>query len=170
MEKHQIREHRILRELPRDKNCFVCGVKAADGLRMRVYGTEDGFAVGLCRPGAQHQGFPGVVHGGIVSACLDEVLWFSARLGEDALPAMTVELNVRFLHRVPVEEELRAAARLVRTEGRHLYAEGYILLEDDTVAAEAEAHLLTLRPEDAAAAHGIYTLTEDGDLPETIRF
>lgn len=170
MEKHEIREHRIIRELPRDKNCFVCGVKAADGLRMKIYSTEDGYAVGLCQPGAVHQGFPGVVHGGIVSACLDEVLWFSTRLEENFLPAMTLELNVRFLAKISVDSPLRVAAKVFRTEGRHLYSKGFILLEDGTVAAEAEGHFLTLRAEDAAAAHGVYTLTDDEPIPETIRF
>ncbi|MBQ4050091.1 MAG: PaaI family thioesterase [Oscillospiraceae bacterium] len=170
MEKHEIREHRIIRELPRDKNCFVCGVKAADGLRMKIYATDDGYAIGLCRTEAAHQGFPGVAHGGIVSACLDEVLWFSTRLCENAPPAMTVELNIHFLAKTPTESNLRVAAKLVRTEGRHLYSKGFILLEDGTVAAEAEGHFLALRPEDAAVTHGIYTLVDGDDLPETVWF
>jgi len=170
MEKHEIREHRIIRELPRDKNCFVCGVKAADGLRMKIYATDDGYAIGLCSTEAAHQGFPGVVHGGIVSACLDEVLWFSTRLEENFLPAMTLELNVRFLEKISVDSPLRVAAKVFRTEGRHLYSKGFILLEDGTVAAEAEGHFLTLRPEDAAITHGIYTLVDGDDLPKTVWF
>ena len=169
MEKFEIKEHQILRELPRDKNCFVCGVKATEGLGMRIFESEDGYAVGLCRTREIHQGFPGVTHGGLVSACLDEVLWFSTRLDDPEAPAMTLELNVKFLSPVPAGQDLRVAAKLIRTEGRHLYSEGYILLEDDTVAARAEAHLLTLKPEQAAAAHGIYSFT-DGPLPESVRF
>lgn len=170
MENHEVREHKVLRQLPWDKNCFVCGGKTGSGVDMKVYATEDGYAVGLCRTRHCHQGFPGVIHGGIVSAYLDEVLWFAARLSDPEIPSMTVQLNVKFLKPVPIEHEIRVAAKLMHAEGRHLYSEGYILLEDDTLAATAEAHLLTLRPEDAAAAHGIYSCIDGENIPETVRF
>lgn len=54
--------------------CLVCGVENVAGLRGRFLELEDGELLGVFEPRAEHQGYPGRLHGGIASAILDETI------------------------------------------------------------------------------------------------
>lgn len=74
--------------------------------------------------GDAYEGGPGVVHGGFLSAVLDEVLGFTTiRSGR---PGFTGELTVRYLGPTPTREVLSIRARYDRHEGRRIYASGEI--------------------------------------------
>jgi len=62
-----------MRELPHTHSCFVCGESNAVGLKLRF--TTDGRVVHTrFRLRAEHIGFRGVVHGGILATVLDEII------------------------------------------------------------------------------------------------
>jgi acyl-coenzyme A thioesterase PaaI-like protein len=62
------------------------------------------------------QGAPGIVHGGIVAAVLDEACGQVARLA--ASPAVTSRLEIRYLAPVPVDQELKVGAEIVESGAR----------------------------------------------------
>ena len=57
---------------PGSKHCFVCGRENPVGLKMDFYLTAPGEVQANLTVPAQYEGYPGVVHGGIVAA----IFWF----------------------------------------------------------------------------------------------
>jgi acyl-coenzyme A thioesterase PaaI-like protein len=62
----------IVEKQPRSRMCFVCGIENAIGFHLVFYTDEKGRCVARFRPKPEHQGYPGHLHGGIISALLDE--------------------------------------------------------------------------------------------------
>ncbi len=97
-------------------------------------------------------GFPGTVHGGILSALLDEAAVRTALLdgGFDDL-MVTAKLEVAFRRPTPTGTPVVVAARLIRRAGSRAQAEAEVRLQDGTVAARAEVLLARPPPEISAA-------------------
>lgn len=83
------------------RRCVVCGSDHPFGLRLDFTLCDDGSveAVVDCEP--LFQGYPGMVHGGIVSMLLDGAM--TNCLFAHGHPGVTGELNVRFGHPVGTE-------------------------------------------------------------------
>jgi uncharacterized protein (TIGR00369 family) len=84
-----------------------------------------------------YQSYPGIVHGGIVAAMLDEVVGRVAMIDDHHHFMMSVKLEVKYRRPVPTETPLRIVGRVVRLRGRLGQAVGEILLPDGGVAAES---------------------------------
>lgn len=125
--------------------CFACGTHNPYGLHM-VFRLEDGAIVSDFRPQKEHQGFPGVIHGGIVAAILDEALNRTTMLTESPTWTMTGRLEIRYRRYVPYGPLLRARAILGKQRGRMVQAEGKLTLADDesVVLAEAQGTFMAL--------------------------
>ena len=75
---------------------------------------------------ADHEGGPGVAHGGWTAAALDEVLGHYSLL--QGQMAVTATLTVDFLKPVPIELPLEARAWLEKREGSKIYISGELRL------------------------------------------
>jgi acyl-coenzyme A thioesterase PaaI-like protein len=96
--------------------CFVCGQENPGGLRLRFAVDGRGGAEASWCAAAPHQGFAGVIHGGVVLSVLDEAMWYAA-FGLGGV-VMTAEANVRYRRRVEVGQELRVVGTVERRRGR----------------------------------------------------
>lgn len=105
-------------------HCFGCGPGHPLGLRVRCFKTGNGVLSPILIA-SRWAGPPGVAHGGIVAAYLDEVLAASV-VAATGRVALTGELTVRYVKPVPVETPLLGRAHVVATEGRKVDAEGSI--------------------------------------------
>jgi acyl-coenzyme A thioesterase PaaI-like protein len=83
-----------------------------------------------------HQGAPGLAHGGVISAAVDEGMGYLLWLVES--PAVTARLEVDFRKPVPVGSRLELRARVEDVEGRKIRASltGWV---DGEVVVEARA-------------------------------
>lgn len=109
-----------------------------------------GGCVGHVTVGKQHEGPPGLVHGGVVATLLDHVLARSARgAGHGGL---TATLTVTYRRPVHLGVPLVVTGRLVSVEGRRATATARLVAEDDpdTTLADGEALLVALRAERAS--------------------
>jgi uncharacterized protein (TIGR00369 family) len=114
--------------------CFACGPRNTAGLHLMF--VQDGDTVTTAFRGREeHQGFPGHVHGGVISALLDEVMSRVPLL--DGRWAMTARMDVRFRRPVMVGQEVTAVAERVREMRGFVEATGRVLLPDGEVAADA---------------------------------
>jgi uncharacterized protein (TIGR00369 family) len=131
-----------MKKQPNSQMCFVCGLENPIGLKMAFYEDDEGRVVAEFSPGDEHQGYPGVVHGGIVTALLDEVL------GRVAIAAgrwmVTGRLNMRFRRPVPLGQTLTVIGEVVTWKKRTLEARGEIRLADGQVGAEATGTFLEI--------------------------
>lgn len=100
-----------------------------------------------------YQGYPGVVHGGVVAAMLDEVVARVAMIKDQHHFMMSVKLEVKYRHPVPTETPLKIVGRVVRLRGRLGKAVGEVILPDGTVAAESSMTLADLPQEMLASAN-----------------
>lgn len=120
---------------PNSRMCFVCGLENPVGLRMSFYQDDQGRVVTRWTPPEVYQGYPGVLHGGIISTILDEVMVRVAIA--QGIWAVTGRMEIRFRKAVPVGEELTAVGEPVRVRQRTVETRAELRLVDGTVAAEA---------------------------------
>ena len=125
--------------------CFVCGQRNPYGLQL-VFRLENNTIVADFQPREEHQGFPGVIHGGIVAAVLDEALNRTSLLGKNPAWTMTGRLEVRYRRAVPYGQLLRVRASLDSERGRMLQASGKVTFANDesVVLAEAQGTFMSL--------------------------
>ena len=125
---------RTVQTQPSYRGCFVCGKENPIGLK--VVFRQDGQKVWTeFTPGVEHQGYPGVTHGGILYTLLDETVGRAAFLRE--MWVMTARMQVRYRHPVATGTRLRIEGEITRVRGRVVEAQGRVTLPDGTVAAEA---------------------------------
>ncbi len=130
------------------QRCFVCGQHNPYGLHL-VFRLENNSIVADFQPREEHQGFPGIIHGGIVASVLDEALGRTSVLAERPEWTMTGRLEVRYRHYVPYGQLLRVRAFVGTQRRKMLQASGVLTLADDenTILAEAQGTFLSLPEE-----------------------
>jgi acyl-coenzyme A thioesterase PaaI-like protein len=87
----------------------------------------------------RHQGGPGIAHGGLVAAALDEAVSLLATW--HSFPAVTARIFVRFRHPIPINTELSIVAHLDQARGRRLHIDAAITDGAETFA-ECRAGML----------------------------
>jgi acyl-coenzyme A thioesterase PaaI-like protein len=130
---------------PNSQMCFVCGIENPIGLKLFFYEDSDGQVTATFTPKDEHQGYPGLLHGGIAAAVLDEVLG-RVVIGRGVW-LMTARMELRYKRMIPLGQPLTVVGRVRRETRRFLEAEGELLLADDSVAATATATYLPM-PQD----------------------
>ena len=133
-------------ELPSHfKHCFGCGELHPTGLHLVAHVGEGADITAEFIVTENHQGAPGLAHGGLLSLAFDEALgklmWLLRA------PAVTARLETDFLAPVPIGTTLYISARIVGQQGRKVYseAEGRIGGADGPVAVRA-ASLFVIVP------------------------
>jgi len=128
---------------PNSLHCFVCGRQNPFGLQLSFYENEPGEVTAEYTVSEQYQGYPGIVHGGIVAAMLDEVTG-RALMGPGDSPRFmyTARLEIHYRRNVPVGKKLRLVGRAGKRRNRSATATGEIYDVCGTLLAEAEAVLV----------------------------
>lgn len=124
--------------------CFVCGLENPAGLRLVFYETGPGEVTATYTPPDQFQGYPGVLHGGIVASLLDEVGGRVVMIGDHHHFMLTAKMEVKYRRPTPLGQALTVYGRLVKQRGRLALAHAELRLADGAVTAEAELTLADL--------------------------
>ncbi|MCD6288349.1 MAG: PaaI family thioesterase [Candidatus Hydrogenedentes bacterium] len=115
--------------LPFSEWCFVCGSDNSRGVRGRF--CHSGLTVWLdVTLDEEFNGYPGVLHGGMTAGLLDETMGWVAALALDRM-CKTAELNVRYIHSVPVGMPLRFVAEPVKINKRICTVKSHVYLVAD---------------------------------------
>lgn len=129
------------------KMCFGCGVEHPTGLHMRVTAGEGLTAEGVFTVTGNHQGAPGLAHGGLLSAAIDEILgslnWLIG------VPAVTARLECDFRRPVPVNTTLYIHASIDNIHGRKVFtqARAHMNNPEGPIAIEAKALFVQVKLE-----------------------
>jgi len=127
---------------PNSRSCFVCGVANPIGLQIRFYSRgRDEVSAEYTVP-ENYQGYPGVVHGGIVAAMLDEICGRALMTGDPPRFMYTATLELRYRANVPVGKPLRLVGRALKIKSHTAKAHGAIYNASGEILAEADALLV----------------------------
>jgi acyl-coenzyme A thioesterase PaaI-like protein len=124
------------------RGCFVCGAENPRGLQLTFASDAKGVMTARWTPGAEWEGFRGIVHGGVVSTVLDEAM--SKAVAASGLEALTAELRVRFRAPVRSGEEYVVRGWMSRRSKRLLETEAILASPDRGECAHAWARFLAL--------------------------
>ena len=133
-----------------DHNCFGCGRLNEDGLRLEFHADARGGVWADFVPAERFEGYTGMVHGGVISAVLDEVMAWS--LYRQETWAVTAEMTVRFRAPIQVGEPTRATGWQVAARGRRIEMAGEIRRQRDGAVMATATALFIRVPEAQAAA------------------
>ena len=138
-------ELKILNKQNNSRMCLVCGFKNDLSLKAEFYELEDKSLCALVKFKDVHQGYPARVHGGILAAILDETIGRAMMpyTGEEKW-GVTISLTTKYKQPVPINEEIRIIGKITSDNGRVYEGEGYILLNDDKIAATAKGTYLCM--------------------------
>ncbi len=99
-------------ELPHTAGCLVCGRHNPHGLRLSLHvDPATGIVTVDFTPQAEHIGFDGIVHGGVVATIVDEAMvWAATWMGRRF--CVCGEMSVRFRKPLAVGERVQIAAQV----------------------------------------------------------
>jgi acyl-coenzyme A thioesterase PaaI-like protein len=128
-----------------DNYCFVCGKDNPRGLKIKVRYYPDACAAetALTLP-REYQGWADVIHGGILSTLLDEMM--AHAVWKFAGPGLTLSMEVRFHHPLKPGEEIAVRGVLTRGDGSRRSAEAEIRrTSDNQRIASGKSRFLLLK-------------------------
>ncbi len=136
------------RKQPGSKMCFVCGLENPVGLRIHFYETAPGVVEATYTAPEHFQGYPGVLHGGIVATILDETSG-RAWMGDPENPRFmyTAKLEIKYRKNVPVEKPLKIVGKALESRRRTARGWAGIYDEEGNLLAEATSLLIDLPKE-----------------------
>ena len=124
--------------------CVICGMLNDAGVRGQFYNMEDGSVGGLFTYRAEHQSYPGRVHGGMLASMIDElagrVLWTDR---PDQI-AVTMDIIVKYRKPVPYDVPLKGRGVYVEKLSRAYSAKCQIMSMDGEVLVDGVAKYLIL--------------------------
>jgi acyl-coenzyme A thioesterase PaaI-like protein len=122
-----------------DPACWGCGDNP-QGIRLPLPAVEGAAEYeAYFRFDERHQGAPGIAHGGLVSAALDEACGLLATWYR--FPTVTARIFVRFRRPVAINTELLVVARIDSARGRRIHVTGAITDGDERLAEARGAFL-----------------------------
>lgn len=138
--------------------CIICGLDNEYGVNAPFYNMDDGSVMSVFRYRNQHQSYPGRVHGGMITAMLDEMglrsLW--AKEMTEKTFGVTLSLETKYRRPVPYETDLIAKGVIVSDTSKFLVTDAsimdmngevlangiikYIKMDTERISEEAEVH------------------------------
>jgi acyl-coenzyme A thioesterase PaaI-like protein len=145
--------------------CFACGPANERGLRME-FRQEGERTISNYTPAAYQQGYPGRMHGGLVSTLIDETMGWAVYHAKQW--GATARLNIRYRRPVDLAQTLRIEAWVVKHRGRLMELRAEVFGQDGLLLAEGDGVFMRL---DAPLSNEMSELarrTGRDDAPEVV--
>lgn len=137
-----------MKKLLEYRNCFVCGKESRNGLKLDFEVTEKG-ARTFYTPDDDYEGFKGIVHGGVLCALLDEIMWKAVN-GRTGAVTVTVKLEVRFKRPAVIGTTLSVEGELTGSRKKLYETRAVIGDPEGNIIAEATGLFMELAEADTA--------------------
>ncbi|MDD4876242.1 MAG: PaaI family thioesterase [Dehalococcoidales bacterium] len=116
--------------------CFGCGKDNPFSLKLD-FQWDGRIAKAEFIPAKLHEGWPGIVHGGIITTILDEAMSYATIF--EGTNCVTAEIRVNFKRPVLVDEPLTINSSVTKKTRKIVETEACILSADGTLLAEGTA-------------------------------
>lgn len=128
---------KIISKQRNSKMCMICGLDNEYGVNAPFYNMEDGSVMSVFQYKRQHQSYPGRVHGGLITAMLDEMglrsLW--AKELSEATFGVTLSLDTKYRKPVPYETDLIGRGLVVKETSKFVITDASIMdMQGDILA------------------------------------
>ena len=128
--------------------CFGCGENNPIGLKLS-FQWDGKTARTEFTPTEHYQGWPGIVHGGIITSMLDEAMSYAARF--EGMNCITAEMKIKFKRPALIDEPLIITSSVTRNARRLIKTKASVFSQDGTLVAEGTATYVVIEtnPDDA---------------------
>ena len=124
-----------------DRYCIGCGENNPIGMKLN-FDVSDGVITAKYTFPREFQGYKRVVHGGMISLLLDEIM-VNLPLHNDKVLAVSAEIKVRFKKPLLIGEPVTAKAYYIKKKTKMFIVKGEVVRDSDGVLiAEGEATCL----------------------------
>lgn len=130
-------KYKVVKKQENSSMCIVCGLKNKLGLKASFYELENGELVAIFGSLAEHQSYPGKLHGGISASILDETIGRAIMIRNKNIWGVTIGLSLKYRKSIPLDEELRVIGRITKDGSRVFEGTGEIILSTGAVAVTA---------------------------------
>jgi acyl-coenzyme A thioesterase PaaI-like protein len=127
-------------ELRLSSRCFACGQENPRGLQLRFFTEAPGRVWAEWKPSVDFEGFAGIVHGGVVSAVLDEAM--SKAIQSSGWAALTCDLEIRLMRCIATGQTLVVRGWVVERRKRRIEAAAIVAGPNKVPRARARATFL----------------------------
>jgi acyl-coenzyme A thioesterase PaaI-like protein len=137
-----------MQKQPNSRMCFVCGMQNPVGLHLAFFEDHESdpkrVRIDVVIP-SKYQGYPGVAHGGVLAAILDELAGRAVLIdGSDEDLMMTLKMELRYRRPTPTETPLIGVGWITQRRANRARAHSELRLPDRRVSVEAD--LIIIRP------------------------
>ena len=115
--------------------CVVCSFGNENGLHLEFDADDDGSVTATFQCDEAFEGYPGILHGGVISSILDGAMGNCMFARGQA--TVTVEITTKFRHPVVTGQEATVSARITR-DSHPLYLLEAEIIQDGKVKAIAK--------------------------------
>ncbi len=133
--------------------CFGCGQDNPIGLKLN-FKWDNKTARAEFIPNKSHQGWSGIVHGGIIGCLLDEAMSYAPYF--EGIPCLTAKMQVRIRRPALIDEPLIITSSITKKTRRLIETRAAIVLKDGTPVAESTATMFVIhsKQEDVSGKEG----------------
>ena len=145
--------------------CFGCGHDNPIGLKLK-FDWDGKVARARFTPNNRYQGWSGVVHGGIITAALDEAMAYAAIFDGDN--TITAAIEVKFKNLAPLDKPLVINSSVTKKTRRLVETKATISSTDGTLIAEGTATQFIINPKLSQASQAKAVIWDmDGVIADT---
>lgn len=151
--------------VPPPRMCYACGAENEHGLRME-FRREDDRTVCDFTPCDFQQGYPGRMHGGVVSTLIDEAMGWAVYHAKKW--GTTARLSVRYRRPVDLARPLRIEAWIMNARHRLVELRAEVRDESGALLADGEGTYMLLDPRMSGELSALARRAGRDDAPEVV--
>ena len=137
---------KVISKQRNSRMCAICGMDNKYGLKAQFYNMEDGSVMTKFKYREEHQSYPGRVHGGLITAMLDEMglraLW--AKEGNEDSFGVTLSLDTKYRKPVPYNAEIIGKGMVIKENSKFFVVDSKILYLEGNVLANGTIKYIKL--------------------------
>lgn len=142
--KTEERNMKVINKQYNSRMCIICGMDNEYGIKAPFYNMEDNSVATLFTYDKRHQSYPGRVHGGMITAMLDELGFRAYWVYEPQILAVTTSLETKYRKPVPYGVPLKGRGIVTMSNSHFVKSHAEILDMDGNVLADADLKYIKL--------------------------